>query len=192
MAESPPAATVQAPPEDPKEPFIVYLENLRDNSRRRTTAMITLRRALGYRFFDAPTAAVAYVLPWCGREPQHWRDDCHLIVASLFASHRISWTRREGDTRPVPNLGASMARLRMIEGERVDRQLAMLILADRDTIDHYLSGIVRQLAKAEIAIDWSTLLADLRAWWPEGAAARRWARAYARSESESEEEQDNG
>jgi len=118
-------------------------------------------------------------MPWLSRTPQAWRDDCHLTLAALFASHQLSWTPGD-DYEGSTNLGVSLALLRRYgEAERIDRLMGTLLSADRDMFRlHRLPTAIRLLAQHRVPVDWSTLLRDMLYWWPEGTVARRWSRVY--------------
>lgn len=170
--------------EGDRAPYVAYLEGLRDSRHRGPVAMPALRRAIGLQLSEAPMAW-PYVYPWCGEEVHWWRDQCHLIVATLFAHHPLSWVHREGDQGPT-NLGASVARL-LVLGEHSEWTLAqfeMLLSADRPDVGNRLEGLVTsQFARHHVPVDWSELLRDLLQWWPSGRVAQRWARALYRRES---------
>lgn len=176
-------------PEHVKEPFVEYLEHLRDNAFRHRTAMHDLRRVQGLRMADA-SSAWRYVLPWCrqGDDRATWRAECLLMVAALFAGHQLSWVHRD-DEGPV-NLGASMAHLRRAHGQAdwIDRQMEVLVTADRDELSARLVTIMALLAEHKVAVEWSVLLRDLLRWRQEGRVALNWARAYYARAHETEEE----
>lgn len=165
-------------PDGDREPFVTYLEKMRDRPYIYRQAMIDLRGAVGRRLRDAPEVW-RYIHPWCAHEPRWWPDQCHLTVASLFASHQLSWVHRDDEEGPT-NLGASVERLRILHsnGDWVESEFEIILLSDRTMIGDQLIGLVEQLAKHRVPIDWSTLLRDLLRWWPEGPVAERWSRAY--------------
>jgi CRISPR type I-E-associated protein CasB/Cse2 len=166
--------------DDGREPFVRYLEWLRDDRYRSGTAMAALRRANGQDLRNA-RPAWPYVLRWCSKpeNPQMWRDETHLAVAVLFARHQISWPPHD-EPRAV-NMGASLARLRTRSGdpERFDPQVALLLGCDREGVCRRLSRLITPLAQWAVPIQYSVLLRDLLGWkGSRGRVALRWARAY--------------
>lgn len=166
--------------DDGREPFIRYLEGLRDNPFRRRSAMPALKLASRRDLQDAPSAW-PYVLRWCSRpgQPLLWRDQVYLVVACLFAQHQISWP--QATATAYDNMGASLARLRFRSGGDAgfDQKVALLLQCDREGVHHRLHSLIIPLAEWEVPIHWSVLLRDLLAWpGSRGHVALRWARAY--------------
>ena len=155
--------------------FAEYLGDLVKRQDRASLAAI--RRGL-----QAPPGEVAevhrYVVPWLPQEIPRWTEDCYYIVASLFASHQISWIDSEtSSTTPYTNLGASFARLAAGgEGDSVERRFTAVLNSDREDVHIHLRHAVSLLKSKDVPIDWAQLLNDLRFWGP--GVHRRWARAF--------------
>lgn len=170
----------------PTEKFVEYLEYMRDHPFHHKATMHGFSGALGLAAREAPVGVMMKIYAWC-REPG-WREECHLMLAALFATHPLSWQYPENDEVPTKpsNLGTSMARLRRAHANppRLDGSVEMLLIADRQVLYPALIDIFAELARGKVPVDFSQLLRDLLAWWPEGKVARTWARAYVATEEE--------
>ncbi len=151
------------------QPFITYLESLRDDR----AALAHLRRGLG-----RPPGTVVdmfpYVARWVPPEAPRAVEETHYLVAAFFASH------------PAPggtgNLGDCFRRV-VRDDERsapaVERRFAALLAAHPDDLDFYLRQAVSFLRTKEMPIDWHQLYQDVR-WWgdPAKRVQRNWARSF--------------
>jgi CRISPR system Cascade subunit CasB len=149
-------------------PFISYLETLRDNR----AALAHLRRGLG-----RPPGTVAdmyrYVVPWLTADAPPWREQAYYLVAALFAYHPATGGRG--------NLGDHFRRLRDPQGEdpAIERRFNALLAAHPDDLDTYLRQAVGFLRSSEIPVNWHQLLADVMAWGhPDKYVQWAWARSY--------------
>jgi CRISPR type I-E-associated protein CasB/Cse2 len=168
------------------EKFIEYLEYMRANPYLHGGTMHAFSGALGLAAEDAPMSVMMKVYAWS--RGSGWRQECHLMVACLFAAHPLSWQYPE-DEKAVAwasDMGASLARLRQghANPQWIDDSVELLLIAEREVIYDPLIDIFSQLRAAEVPVDFSQLLGDLLAWRPEGKVARRWARAYVTNETE--------
>jgi CRISPR type I-E-associated protein CasB/Cse2 len=169
----------------PTEKFVDYLEYMRDHPFRHAGTIRALSGALALSARDAPIQVMMKIYPW-SRDPG-WHQECHLMVAALFATHPLSWQYPEDEEGVVvkpSDMGMSMARLRADHPKWIDQSVEMLLIAEREVLYPPLIGIFSGLAKANVPVDFSQLLRDLLAWWPEGREARRWARAYVATDEE--------
>jgi CRISPR type I-E-associated protein CasB/Cse2 len=166
----------------PVAPFVEYLQG---NLRRRPGAMIDIKRCTGREYKNA-APAWPYLAAWC--QGKHWwSDQVHLLVATCYAQHQISWVHPEDPAEERwSNLGASAARLRARSSPeqkaRLDHLMIRLISADRNMIGTPLVQLIQRLAESPVPVpvpvEWTALLDDLKHWWQEGPVARDWARAY--------------
>jgi CRISPR system Cascade subunit CasB len=153
---------------DNEQPFITYLEGLRDDR----GALAALRRGLG----QPPgtvTSMYRYVVPWLGDDAPAWREAAYYTVAALYASH------------PAPGgsgtMGAHFAQARGREGgdTAIERRFTALLAAHPDDLDTYLRQAVSYLRSKEVPVNWHQLLSDVVAWGhPERYVQKRWARAF--------------
>ncbi|MCL4466183.1 MAG: type I-E CRISPR-associated protein Cse2/CasB [Chloroflexi bacterium] len=135
-----------------------------------------------------------------GLAPETWRhvngllaDDldsvsvsAHYLVASLFATHQLSW---EGERSKEPtNFGASFARLRDSgSGPTLENRFVGLLKCRWPALPAHLRRAVGLMRTRDmpILIDWAQLLHDLRQWQRRDKAVQReWARAYWREFAE--------
>ncbi len=151
------------------QPFVTYLESLRENR----AALAHLRRGLGQ-----PLGTVAdmfpYVAPWVPHDAPRAVEDAHYLLAALFASHPAGGgSGNLGDhfRRVVSDDPAGAA--------AVERRFTALLAAHPDDLDFYLRQAISFLRSKGVPIDWHQLHADIR-WWghPERRVQRRWARSF--------------
>jgi CRISPR system Cascade subunit CasB len=161
-----------------------FAEHLRDLAAREDSdaraALAALRRGLG----KAPgeVAEVArYVMPFISDNDRPQRVEAYFRVASLFASHRLSW--QPGDGRRLTNLGVSFRRLAGAEGqdesEGAKRRFVALLNAHPEELDRHLRHAVSLLKAHEVGIDWAQLLRDVQRWDDEDRQVQlAWARGF--------------
>jgi len=155
--------------------FIDYLRKLADADDR--AALASLRRGLGK---PPGTAAEThrYVVPFtsgCSR----WEEDCHYIVASLFAAHPSDCSPGEGETGGN-NLGTSMARLAAkTDSESIEKRFTALLNCHRDDLHVHLRHAVGLLKTEDVPISYTQLLRDIRNWnHPARYVQRNWAKGF--------------
>ncbi len=151
-------------------PFITYLESLRDREDR--GALATLRRGLG-REPGSVVEMYPYVVPWLPAGLSRQAEAAYYLVAALFAYH------------PSPggsgNLGDAFRGTLDAQGDNtaIERRFATLLAAHPDDLPFHLRQAVSFLKSKERPIDWRQLLADLQAWGhPDGYVQKQWARSF--------------
>lgn len=135
-----------------------------------------LRRGVGRRFGEDGDAAAALfeVLPAPATKP--YRDELvedAFLVATLFAVHPSAARSRRslGETLRLTS--------RESTSPAAERQLGMLLVADREDLSWHLRRAVTFARSHDVAIDFHTLMRDVRAWsHPDRYAQRRWARDF--------------
>lgn len=162
------------------ERFVAYLDGLTKPENQHGRAVLAaLRRGLGRRPGGAPEM-YPYLVPWTG-DLAGWREEAFYLVASLFASHPVSW-HGEG----AGNFGASMARVKEHEGgDSTDRRFVALLSSHRDDLPEHLRHAVSLCAAKEVPVSWRQLLRDLPHWDDtHGRIQLRWAREFWKRDSE--------
>lgn len=176
--KSSPAVTAQQPRRGRDEAFVAALEErARDEDR---AALAVLRRGLGRQ-----PGEVAEMLPYVVRflpvASGRREAAAYFLVASLFGLHPQNW-RPADDQRRRSNLGASFARLAPHDAANrpaVERRFVALLNSHGDDLPAHLRHAVSLLKAAEIAIDYTALLRDVRGWDREDRVVQReWARAF--------------
>jgi CRISPR system Cascade subunit CasB len=154
--------------EEKKQPFVEYLEGLRDDR----GALAALRRGLGQ-----PPGTVAdmyrYVVPWLPKDASPWKDAPYYQIAALFAYHPAA-----GGSG---NMGAHYAQTRdpQADNTAIERRFTALLAAHPDDLDGYLRQAVSFLRSKEVPVNWHRLFYDLRAWGhPDRYVQQQWARAF--------------
>lgn len=116
---------------------------------------------------------------WTGRA----RNDYFLValVAAIIGPpprpRRGGAQKKKKAPPPVGNFGDSLRKLREKRGDGLDRQVELLLDADRDTLSHYLTMLAQDLVTERIRIDLATLLRDVL-FWPSLPTRNRWATRY--------------
>jgi CRISPR system Cascade subunit CasB len=148
---------------DQRDPFIAYLEKLKEDR----GAMAHLRRGLGKGLGDA--AMYRYVVPFL----DHYRknDWVYFTIGALFGYHHDP-TSHDGK-----NLGASLAQLE--KNESLQKRFTWLLDSETDELPARLKSVVSLLKSKNIPIDYSRLRKDLLAWdHPDHYVQLNWARAF--------------
>ncbi len=174
-----------ASPGEHERKFIEHLQRIVDRDDR--AALAALRRAATSP--ETATVAHRYVVPWLSKEPSPWRDDCHYLVAGLFAGYPKAWP--PGEER-FTNLGASFVRLAQATGNAasVESRFTTLLAASTDELPVRLRNAVSLLKAKDVPVDWSRLLYDLTRWRSESRwVQRRWARSFWSSQDSEHVEQ---
>ena len=157
--------------------FLRYLQQFVDRDDR--AALAALRRAAASP--EQSIAAHRYVVPWLSREPHSWRDrwadDCHYLVAALFARHPKPWSLAE---QYSTDLGASFARLAETgNSASAERRFTALLAASTDELPVRLRNAVSLLKAQDIPVNWAQLLFDLIRWPSQSRSVQRsWARSF--------------
>ncbi len=159
-------------------------------------ALAALRRALGKPIGET-LDAFPYVIPLLPQGLHPWDEQCHYLVASLFALYPDPepWTSARR-----PSLGLTMrlmARKRSDERSSnteapdepkssggaldpaVERRFVALLNASGDGFATHLRYAVTLLKSHDQRIDWAQLLCDARGWqYPDRGVQRAWARDF--------------
>jgi CRISPR system Cascade subunit CasB len=150
------------------QPFVTYLESLRDDR----AALAALRRGLGQ-----PPGTVAsmypYVVRWLLADAPPAREAAYYLAAALFAYHPAG--------SGAGNLGEAFRRTLDPQGDNtaVERRFTALLAAHPDDLDFYLRQAISFLRSKEVPVNWHQLLADILAWGhPDRYVQKRWARAF--------------
>jgi CRISPR system Cascade subunit CasB len=160
--------------EEREAAFVRYLGGLTEPENRNGRATLAaFRRGLGRQPGEAPEM-YPYLVPWTSHM-SGWREEIFYLVASLFASHPVSW-----HGVGAGNFGASMAQVKAKEGgDSTQRRFVALLSSHRADLPEHLRHAVSLCASKEVAVNWSRLLRDLPQW--DDAQRRvqlRWARAF--------------
>jgi len=150
------------------QPFITYLETLRENR----GALAALRRGLGQPSGEA-REMYPYVVRWLPAEASGRREAAHYLVAALFAYHP--------DPGANGNLGQAFRRTLDPNGDNgaVERRFTALLTAHPDDLPFYLRQAISFLQSKATPVDWHQLFADVLAWGhPDGYVQKQWARAF--------------
>jgi CRISPR system Cascade subunit CasB len=138
-------------------------------------ALADLRRGLGQPRSIAPEMH-RHVVPLLPENVGRWREQCHYLIAALFALHPVHTA--------TGNLGDHFARAAQVTGnpEAVERRFVALLDAHPDDLDFHLRQAVSFLkSKEETPINWQRLYFDAWAWQDEARRAevqRQWANGF--------------
>jgi len=150
------------------QPFITYLESLRDDR----AALAAMRRGMG----QPPGTAASmypYVVRWLSDDAPPWQEGAYYLAAALFAYHPAAGG--------MGNMGSHFARTRDPQGDNtaIERRFTALLAAHSDDLDFYLRQAVSFLRSKEVPVNWNQLLTDLLAWGhPNRYVQKQWARAF--------------
>lgn len=117
-----------------------------------------------------------------------WEQQCHFIVAALFAWHQIDRPAPEpdgeGEAKRKPwNFGASVGALRrtdeLRESDGPERRFVALLNAECEDLPDHLRSMVGILKAQDVPVDWEQLLCDLQKWgWSSRTTQTGWARSF--------------
>ncbi len=166
----------------------------RTGRRGNRAALAALRRALGKPIGETLNA-FPYVVPLLPQGLRPWDEQCHYLVASLFALYPEPWTsarrqslglamrlmaRKQSDERSSgadthdesENVGGKL-------DAAVERRFVALLNASGDGFATHLRYAVTLLKSHDQRIDWARLLCDARGWqYPDWRVQRAWARDF--------------
>jgi len=162
--------------------FISYLYRLADRDDR--AALAALRRGLG-REPGSAAEMHPYVAPFLPDDLWSWHNQCHYILASLFALNP-NYTDHG-------NLGHTFGQIRnQRNSESIEKRFVALLKCHRDDLFDHLRHAVSLAKSNNVAINWQQLFLDIKYWDDEQAWAQRyWAKAFW-GESTSPEEERSG
>jgi len=159
-------------------------------------ALAALRRALGKPIGET-LDAFPYVVPLLPQGLRPWDEQCHYLIASLFALYPEPWTSAR---RQPQSLGLAMRLIaRKQSDERsgsddatdesenvggkldaaVERRFVALLNASGDGFATHLRYAVTLLKSHDQRIAWAQLLCDARGWqYPNRRVQHAWARDF--------------
>lgn len=158
----------------PVEDFIGKLESMAGNEGAARADLARLKRCAGRTLEECPSI---YPLFYRLLPPQvrgnEWEEAEYFLVASLFP-----FAPKHGQG----NFGQTLAALKTAAGDGQDginRRMAVLLDCTRSDLHFRLRQLVQLAASKDAAIDWRSLLVDLRRWdHPRRLTQKAWARSY--------------
>jgi len=162
---------MKSPPNQNEVPFVTYLKKLAKNENR--GALAALRRGLGRPPGSAPEVH-RYVMPFLSPGPWTWRNQCHYIVAALFALHPESTAHG--------NMGHTLHAIHAAtRSESIEQRFVALLKCHRDDLfDHlrHAVSLARSSSKS-IAVHWEQLFKDICYWDSENNRVQRnWSQGF--------------
>ncbi len=167
-----------------------YIPDEEAGRRGNRAALATLRRALGKPIGEA-LDAFPYVVPLLPRNLYPWDEQCHYLVASLFALNPRPWlgqrhqslglalrllARAQSNARSGDDAGDESDNARDKLDPAVERRFVALLNASGDGFTTHLRHAVTLLNSHDQRIDWAQLLHDMRDWeHSDHWVQRRWA-----------------
>lgn len=168
-------------PSERQREFIKHLKELAERKDR--GALAQLRRGLG-REPGSDLAMAPYVTRYIPAAAGAWEEAAYYLVAALFAWHPRDWDEAEPEAEGH-NLGASFARLAMLQGpaearaRSTEQRFGALLNSHRDDLHVHLRQAVSLLKSKEVPVNWDQLLADVCRWnAPDRPVQRAWAKAF--------------
>ena len=155
------------------DPFILYLEENRDNR----AMMASLRRGLGKAAGMVPEVS-RIVQRRLGPDAPHWLETAYYLIAPLFALHPA-----EGGAGNIGNHFREMCPAGEDPPANVERRFIALSTSDPDDLDEVLRQAVTLLKSKDIQVNWQALLQDVLDWkHPDGErrtrVQKKWSRAF--------------
>ena len=152
-------------------------------------ALAALRRGLG----KPPGLAgemypfVIPKLPPATSAGWNWQQQCHFIVASLFAWHPLHsvagkpWERNFGDS-------ARQLKRKLENSDGPERRFVALLNAESENLPDHLRSMIGLFRAHDIPVDWELLLIDLTRWSsPNRYVQTNWAKSFWRAASDEQE-----
>lgn len=160
---------MNSPPSKNEVPFVTYLKKLGQNENR--GALAALRCGLGRPPGSAPEMH-RYVMPFLSLGPWTWRNECHYVVAALFALHPESAAHGNmGDT-----LHAIHAATR---SESIEQRFVALLKCHRDDLFDHLRHAISLARGKSVPIHWEQLFKDICYWESENRRVHRnWSQGF--------------
>lgn len=165
---------------DKKNSFVTYLEKLRDDNNRGTLA--SLRRGLG-KNPGSVSSMYPHVVPWIRNDADDWEESIYYMIASFFAFHPL----RGG----YGNVGDVFYEIKRKSGnsESIEQRFVALLNCNFEDLHMHLRHAISLAKSKDIAIDWSTLMKDLKYWNnPERFVQKNWAKSFWGSHHEIKDE----
>jgi CRISPR system Cascade subunit CasB len=159
-----------------------FFEQLLNNAKKDTAVVASLRRSAAYDPGLYPPV-FRYVEPYI-HNLSEWRRTATYLAAACWAL-AIRMGRDAGETSTLPEAHSLPKALRALQARSADTSKTIesrfqaLLDADTDELQWRLRHLTSQLAAAGIAIDWPSLLRDLRDWSnPQRRVQVHWARQF--------------
>jgi CRISPR system Cascade subunit CasB len=132
--------------------LVSYLRDAKKREDRATLA--ALRRGVGKAPGEAPEM-FPHLIPRIPEPSSRWAEQCHYLVASLFALHPLDWTG-EASGWTERNFGSSARRLKAASkgSEGPERRFVALLGAHMDDIGSHLRSMVGLLKANDVPVDW--------------------------------------
>lgn len=152
-----------------ENPFITYLEGIRDDDRA-IKVFAHLRRGLGKKM--GTPDMYPYVVPFLPEYPRE--QEMYFLVASLFALH----------PDPAPrgrSIGETFRKVYVENGssESIEKRFKALLAADVEDLGHKLRSVVSLAKSKGASIDYHRLLRDIHYWdHPDGFVQMKWAKDF--------------
>ena len=145
--------------------FLARLENLSTGDR------AILKRSAGKSLAEAQKAYVTYYSLIRDMVLDERNEQIFWLVSTYFPVVASS---------PKGDFGSALRKARTTKTEKgLDRRVTALLDADDAQLAYRLGGCLRFLHSQRIAVNWLSLIDDLRRWhYPERPIQRRWAEAY--------------
>ena len=170
-----------------KNPFIQFLEQLRDNEN--TAALATLKKGL-MKEPSEELSMYSYIIPWLGNKNYIGnKEKMYFTIASLFAYHP-----QKGDNGSIGNTLKRIALSEMkdssikdINETPISKRFMALLNCHIEDLHLHLRQIISICSSNEIAINWHKLFHDVLQWnSDEKWIQKNWAKDFWRYEKEDE------
>lgn len=150
-------------------PFVSYLKGLAQRKDR--AALAALRRGLGHPPGSVPETH-RYVMPFLSEGPWTWRNQCHYIIASLFAIHP--------ESAIGGNLGQTLRAIRTATGsDSIEQRFVALLKSHRDDLFDHLRHAVSLARSKSVPIHWERLFKDICHWDSDSRwVQRNWSQGF--------------
>lgn len=151
-------------------PLIGYLRGLA--TRQDRAALAHLRRGLN----SKPGESIE-MFPYVGRfvseKTNAGHDRAVFLTSALFADYSDA-------AQNVGDLGRSVRQLSSETGsDSIERRFVALLDAEPDDLHYYLRQMISLLKANSVAVNWTELFKDIRAWGSESRyAQKKWARSF--------------
>ena len=161
---------------------VEFFKQLLNNAKKDTAVVANLRRSAAYDPGLYPPV-FRYVEPYVHNLSEWWRTATYLAAAYWALAIRMG--RDVDETRTLPEAHALPKALKALQARSADTSKTIesrfqaLLDADTDELQWRLRHLTSQLSAAGIAIDWPSLLKDLRNWSDQDRKVQiRWARQF--------------
>ena len=161
---------------------VEFFKQLLNNAKKDTAVVANLRRSAAYDPGLYPPV-FRYVEPYVHNLSEWWRTATYLAAAYWALAIRMGRDVDEAQTLPeahtLPKALKVLQARSANTSKTIDTRFQALLDADTDELQWRLRHLTSQLSAAGIAIDWPSLLKDLRQWPdPRRKVQIRWARQF--------------